>query len=110
MTATPLSLSITIAGSPDLLGEVYAALYRITGRSTVEMRHAVRDGQPIYRAALFGNDHLEVVPRLEKAAAHLDALGIPFVVHEWDDGGHEQISRETMREILEADGGEISVG
>lgn len=104
MTEPQNALSITVPGAPFLPKDVLLALYRITGSSTVELRHAVADGEPVYRAALFGNDHLDVVPRLEKAVAYLDTLGVPLVVHEWVDGEREEISRETMRGILEGAG------
>lgn len=108
MTDADNALSITLPGAPDLPGEVYAALYRITGRSTVELRRAVQGGAPVYSAALFGNDHLAVVPRLEKTAAYLDGLGLPFVVHEWVDGAPDEITRETMRNILEGTDGQYA--
>ncbi len=99
------ALSLTIAGTPDFGSEVLKALYRITGRSTVELRRAISQGEPVYVAGLFGNDHIQVVPRLEKTAAYLDALGIPFAIHEWVDGEREEISRDVMRQIIEsADG------
>jgi hypothetical protein len=103
VTAPENALSLTIAGTPDLPGEVLKALYRITDRSTVELRRAIRDGEPVYRAALFGTDHLEVVPRLEKTADYLDGLGLSFTIHEWIDGERVgEISVETMREIIES--------
>jgi hypothetical protein len=105
MTEPQNALSITVPGAPFLPKEVLMALYRITGRSTVELRHAVADGEPVFRAALFGNDHLDVVPRLEKAVAYLDSLGVPLVVHEWIDGEREEISREVMRGIIEGSDG-----
>lgn len=108
MTDADNALSITLAGAPDLPGEVYAALYRITGRSTVELRRAVRATSPVYSAPLFGSDHLSVVPRLEKTATYLDDLGLPFVVHEWVDGDAVEITRETMREILEGTDGQYA--
>lgn len=100
MTGPRNALSLTLSGHPDLPSAVYQALYRITGRSTVEMRNAVREGAPVYTAALFGTDHLQVVPRLEKAADYLDAISLPFVVHEWTDGEASVITRETMHRIL----------
>lgn len=105
MTEPQNALSITVPGAPFLPKDVLMALYRITGRSTVELRRAVADGQPVYRAALFGNDHVDVVPRLEKALAYLDTRGVPIVVHEWIDGEHEEISREVMHAIIEGSDG-----
>ena len=96
------ALSLTIAGHPDFGSEVLKSLYRLTGRSTVELRRAIRDGEPVYTASLFGNDHIHVVPRLEKTADYLDGLGIPFTVHEWVDGERDEISTDVMRQIIEA--------
>ena len=59
------------------------SLYRITGRSVVELRRAIRAGEPVYTAALFGNDHIQVVPRLEKTAEFLDGLSVAYTVDEW---------------------------
>lgn len=100
------ALSLTIVGTPDFGSEVLKSLYRITGRSTVELRRAISRGEPVYVAGLFGNDHIQVVPRLEKTAAYLDTLGIPFAVHEWVDGEREEISRVVMRQIIESADGE----
>ena len=106
MTTPENALSLTIAGAPDFGSEVLNSLYRITGRSTVELRRAIRDGEPVYTAALFGNDHIQVVPRLEKTADYLDGLGIPFTVHEWVDGERDEISIAVMRQIIESADGE----
>lgn len=100
------ALSLTIVGTPDFGSEILKSLYRLTGRSTVELRRAIRDSEPVYTAALFGNDHIHVVPRLEKALDYLQGLGVPFAVHEWVDGERDEISIEVMREIIEAAGGE----
>jgi hypothetical protein len=105
VTTPENALSLTLAGMPDLPGEVLKALYRITGRSTVELRRAIRAGEPVYRATLFGTDHLDVVPRLEKTMDYLVGLGVPFVIHEWTGGERDVISIETMREIIEASDG-----
>jgi hypothetical protein len=102
VTAPENALSLTVTGTPDFPSEVLKAMYRLTGRSTVELRNAIRAGEPVYIVALFGTDHLDVVPRLEKTVDYLDGLGIPFVVHEWIDGARDQISVETMREIIES--------
>ena len=106
MTTPDNALSLTIIGTPDFGSEVLKALYRITGRSTVELRRAIRGGEPVYTAALFGNDHIQVVPRLEKTVELLERLGVPFTVHEWVDGEREQISIEVMRQIIESAEGE----
>jgi hypothetical protein len=108
MTAPENALSLTIVGTPDFAGDVLKALYRITGRSTVELRGSIRAGEPVYTAALFGNDHIEVVPRLEKTAAYLDEIGVPFVVEEWTDGQRDVISRDVMRQIIDAADGQFS--
>lgn len=96
------AISLTITGTPDFGSEVLKSLYRLTGRSTPELRRAIADGEPVYTAALFGNDHIQVVPRLEKTADYLDGLGVPFTVHEWTDGQRAEISVEVMREIIRA--------
>ena len=106
MTTPQNALSLTIVDTPDFGSEVLKSLYRITGRSTVELRRAIRAGEPVYTAALFGNDHIEVVPRLEKTAEYLDALGIPFTVHEWIDGERDEIPVEVMRQIIETEDGQ----
>lgn len=102
------ALSLTISGMPDFGSEVLHSLYRLTGRSTLELRRAIRAGEPVYTAALFGNDHIAVVPRLEKTADYLDGLGIAFTVHEWVDGERDAITLELMREIIRAADGEYS--
>ncbi|MGB4778157.1 hypothetical protein [Microbacterium sp.] len=96
------AISITLDGAPDLPSAVLQALYRITGRSTVELRDSIRRREPVYTAALFGNDHIDVVPRLEKVAAYLGELGLPFTLHEVVDGERGEITAEVMRSILEA--------
>lgn len=109
MTTEPRNaISLIIDGTPDFGREVLTALYRITGRSTVELRRAILAGEPVYVAALFGNDHLEVVPRLEKTIDYLDGLGIEYTVHEWVDDERDEISVQVMREILEAADGSPS--
>jgi hypothetical protein len=108
VTATQNALSLTITGTPDFPSEVLKSLYRLTGRSTVELRRAIRAGEPVYSAALFGTDHLDVVPRLEKTVDYLVGLKVPFTIHEWIDGTRDPISIETMREIIEAADGSSS--
>src|SRR5690606_26740807 len=54
------SLSITLDGRPDLLAVRLKELYGITGRSSDALRRAIAAGEPIYSAALFGNDHIDV--------------------------------------------------
>ena len=100
MTDSPVSMSLTLDGVTVLSPAALQSLYRINGRSTVEMRLAVASGEPLYTAELFGADHLQVVPRLEKTAAYLLEHGVPFRVHESADGEREEISLEVMRSIL----------
>jgi hypothetical protein len=107
VTTPDNALSLTIAGTPDFGSEVLKSLYRITGRSTVELRRAIQGGEPVYTAALFGDHHILVVPRLEKTAAYLEGLGVSFTVHEWVDGERDEISLDVMRQIIRtADGGD----
>ncbi|MEV8273371.1 hypothetical protein [Microbacterium sp. NPDC077184] len=102
------AIDLTLDGTPDFPSVVLQALYRITRRSTPELRRAIRAGEPIFTAPLFGNDHIEVVPRLEKTVDYLDGLGIPFTLHEWVDGTREEITVPLMREIIEAADGETA--
>jgi len=102
MTSSGTALSVTIDGTPDLPGEVLKSLYRITRRSTTELRRSIVAGDPVYTADLFGSDHVEVAPRLEKAVDYLQGLGIPVILHETTDGQRDEIALETMREILGA--------
>jgi hypothetical protein len=103
---TESALSITLDGTPDLPGEILKALYRITGRSTLELRRSILASEPVYTATLFSNDHVHVVPRLEKVVGYVESLGLTFTVQEWVNGAPELIELETMRAILQAsDGG-----
>lgn len=95
------ALSVTLNDTPDLPSAVLQALYRITGRSSGELRRSILAGEPVYTAALFSNDHIDVVPRLEKTIAYLDELGLPFTLHAHLDGERDEVSRETLRSILE---------
>ncbi|WP_298945069.1 hypothetical protein [uncultured Microbacterium sp.] len=95
------AISLTLDGTPDLPSTVLQSLYRITGRSTVELRRSVQRREPLFSATLFGIDHIDAVPRLEKTVAHLTDIGLPFTVQEHVDGSPEEISLETLREILE---------
>lgn len=97
------TISLTVDGAPDLPSAILQALYRITGRSTVELRRSIQRGEPLVTAALFGREHIDVVPRLEKTIAYLDDLGLPFVLHEQIDGERDRIDRATLRSILEGD-------
>ncbi|MCR2812467.1 hypothetical protein NQ166_02675 [Microbacterium sp. zg.Y1090] len=100
MTDSPVSISITLDGVSVLSPPALQALYRITGRSTVEMRLAAGAGEPLYTCGLFGADHIHAVPRLEKAVAFLTDNGVPFLLHESVDGERSEISVEVMRSIL----------
>jgi hypothetical protein len=102
MSTADSALSITIDGTPDLPGEVLGALYRITGRSRDELRRSILAGEPVYSADLFGPDHHEVAPRLEKACDYLAGLGLGMIAHERVDGQTDEITLDTMREILAA--------
>jgi len=100
MSDSPVSMSITLDGVTDLSPAALQALYRINGRSTVEMRRAAASGEPIYTCALFGSDHIHVAPRLERTAAFLLDQGVPFRVDEIADGERAEISLEVMQSIL----------
>ena len=100
------ALSVTLNDTPDLPSAVLQALYRITGRSSGELRRSILAGEPVYTAALFGNDHIDVVPRLEKTIAYLDELVLSFILHAHLDGERDEASRETLRGILEGTGGD----
>ncbi|AXA96293.1 hypothetical protein [Microbacterium sp. PM5] len=101
------AISLTLDGTPDLPSAILQTLYRLTGRSTVEMRLGIQRHEPIFTAALFGPDHIDVVPRLEKTISYLDELGLPFVLHAQFDGERDEIDRTTLRDILEGDGGTL---
>lgn len=102
------ALSIVLDGTPDLPSAILQALYRITGRSTVELRRDILAGEAVYTAPLFGTDHIDVVPRLEKTIAYLTDVGAPFRIVEWVDGVSDEISADTMRDILEGTDGEFA--
>lgn len=102
MSAPELSstaLSVSLEGPVTLPTEALKALYRITGRSSVELRLALAAGEPVYRANLFGRDHIEL-PRLEKTLAFFTEHGLPVVLHEWVDGEAEPIDTETLHAII----------
>jgi hypothetical protein len=98
------AISVTLDGTPDLPSAPLQALYRITGRSTVELRGAIRGGKPVYTASLFGAEHITVAPRLEKTIAYLTDVGLPFVLTETVDGEDAPIDLATLSEILEVPG------
>jgi len=95
------AISLTLDGTPDLPSTILQALYRITGRSTVELRRSIQNGEPLFTAALFGNDHIDVVPRLEKTIGYLTEIGLPFVLDEHIDGARDRIDLATLHAILE---------
>lgn len=94
-----IALTVTDANAVPMAS--LGMLYRITGRSKGELARAIRAGDTLYAAHLFGSDHLQVVPRLEKVIAHLDAVGAPFTLYEQVGAQRSAISRETLRGILE---------
>ena len=47
MTDSPVSISLTLDGVTELSPQTLQALYRITGRSTVEMRLAAASAEPL---------------------------------------------------------------
>lgn len=96
------SLSITLDGRPDLLAVRLKELYGITGRSSDALRRAIAAGEPIYSAALFGNDHIDVAPRLEKTIAFCERHGLGFRIEETYDGATEEIGVDVMRDILKS--------
>lgn len=100
-----IAISLTLAGTPDLPSAILQALYRITGRSTVELRRSIQQRDPFFTAALFGTDHIDAVPRLEKAIAYLTEHGLAFTVEEHEDGVRTPIDLETLRQILEGSDG-----
>ena len=98
---TDLVISLTLDGSPDLPSAALQALYRITGRSTVELRHAIRDRTPLVTARLFGAEHITTAPRLEKTIAFLDEHGLAFALTETVDGLASPSDRAPLRAIHE---------
>ena len=96
------TLALTLVERPDLPSATLQALYRITGRSTVELRHAIQGGDALYTAPLFGREHIEVVPRLEKSMAFLAEHGLAYTITESYDGVDQLITIDTLREILHA--------
>ena len=95
------AISLTLDGTPDLPSAVLQSLYRITGRSTVELRRAILAGDALYAASLFGPEHIDVVPRLEKTIAFLTDTGLGFTLSESFESTDAPISLATLREILE---------
>lgn len=96
------SIAIIIEGRPDLAPPLLKELYGITRRSSVELSSAIRAGGDVYSAELFGSDHVEVAPRLEKTVEFCERNGLRFHVEETYDGETAQIAVATMRSILEA--------
>lgn len=100
-----LSISLTLDGAPDLPSAPLQALYRITGRSTPELRRSILAGEPLFTAALFGREHITAAPRLEKTIAFLTEHDLGFSLTETSDGVHTPIDLATLREILEPGAG-----
>lgn len=96
------SIAIIIEGRPHLAPPLLKELYRITGRSSVELSAAILAGHDVYAARLFGNDHFKVAPRLEKAAEFCARNDLAFRIEETYDGETALIDLATMRSILEA--------
>lgn len=96
------SIAIIIEGRPHLAPPLLRELYGITRRSSVELSAAIVAGDDVYAAGLFGKDHVEVAPRLEKTAAFCARNGLAFRIEETYDGETAQIDLATMRSILEA--------
>lgn len=105
MSESP-SIAIIITGSAHLPPAMLKELYGITGRSSVELHSAIVAGANVYAAELFGNDHVEVAPRLEKTVDFCERNALAFRVEETYAGETAQIDVVTMRSILEAAGGE----
>lgn len=96
------SIAIIIEDRPRLAPPLLKELYGITGRSSVELSSAILAGGDVYAAELFGNDHVQVAPRLEKTAAFCERHGLVFRIEETYDGETSQIDLATMRSILDA--------
>ena len=96
------SIAIIIEGHPRLAPPLLRELYGITRRSSVELSSAILDGVDVYSAELFGNDHFEVAPRLEKTVEFCERNSLGFRVEETYDGETAEIDLATMRSILEA--------
>lgn len=101
MTGSP-SLAIFLDGTPPLTADQLTELYRITGRARVELRNAISAGAPLYSAELFGNDHIDVAPRLEKTVDFCLRHDLAFRIEETYDGETETIPLEVMRSVLDA--------
>lgn len=107
VSVPPNALSITLA-HPGYDAEVLHALHLITGRSLATLMSTLRSSEPVCIAALYGNDHLQEVERLERTVEYLDGRGIEYLVHEWVDGQGEGISIDVMQQIVEAAEGQYS--
>ncbi|GAA3037827.1 hypothetical protein [Microbacterium dextranolyticum] len=102
------ALSLQLDGTPEPPAAFLQVLYRLTGRSTVEMRRSILAGEPFYTVPLFGPEHITVVPRLEKTIDYLTEQRVPFRLVEWIDGERDEISLDTLREILEVTNGPLA--
>jgi hypothetical protein len=97
------SIAIIIEGRPRLAPLLLRELYGITGRSSGELSSAILAGDAVYSADLFGNDHVDVAPRLEKTVSFCERNDLGFRIEETYDGETARIDLATMRSILEAD-------
>lgn len=100
------SIAIILESSPHLPPPLLKELYRITGRSSTELSSAILAGANVYAAELFGNDHVEVAPRLEKTVGFCERNGLNFHVEETYEGVTSRIDLATMRSILESSDGQ----
>lgn len=96
------SIVIFIEGRPPLSPALLKELYGITRRSSAELASAIDAGRDVYAAGLFGNDHVEVAPRLEKTAEFCVRNDLEFRIEETYGGEISQIDLSTLRSILEA--------
>lgn len=100
MTPPDVCVLLTLAPQTSLTADLLQALYRITGRSTVELRRAAERGDALYTAELFGSAHVDQAPRLEKTIDLLGMHAIPFRLVERVGQDAEEISLDTLRAIL----------
>lgn len=68
----------------------------------MELTAAVTAGGDVYAAELFGNDHFDVAPRLEKVVRLCDREHLRYRIEETYEGEPTRIDASTMRNILEA--------
>ena len=100
--AESASISIVIEGRPRLAPPLLKELYGITRRSPAELQSAILAGVEVYAAELFGSDHVEVAPRLEKTVEFCQRNDLAFRIEETYDAETAPIELTTMRGILDA--------